>query len=58
MIYSFQSALSGIVVLKGNLCEIRAIIKPSAASPELMKHTGKGGVFDRHLTSFIKIENR
>jgi dihydroxy-acid dehydratase len=38
--------LSGIVVLKGNLCETGAIIKPSAASPELMKHTGKAVVFE------------
>ncbi|WP_375584671.1 IlvD/Edd family dehydratase [Cyclobacterium xiamenense] len=40
------NALSGIVVLKGNLCETGAIIKPSAASPELMKHTGKAVVFE------------
>lgn len=38
--------LSGIIVLKGNLCEDGAIIKPSAASPELMKHTGKAVVFE------------
>lgn len=37
---------SGIVVLKGNLCETGAIIKPSAASPNLMKHTGKAVVFE------------
>ncbi|MEX2514028.1 MAG: IlvD/Edd family dehydratase [Cyclobacteriaceae bacterium] len=37
---------SGIVVLKGNLCETGAIIKPSAASPGLMKHTGKAVVFE------------
>ncbi len=40
------NTLSGIVVLKGNLCETGAIIKPSAASPELMKHTGKAVVFE------------
>lgn len=38
--------VSGIVVLKGNLCEDGAIIKPSAASPELMKHSGKAVVFE------------
>ncbi|MBD3630740.1 dihydroxy-acid dehydratase, partial [Cyclobacterium sp.] len=38
--------ISGIVVLKGNLCETGAIIKPSAASPALMKHTGKAVVFE------------
>ena len=37
---------SGIVVLKGNLCEEGAVMKPSAASAHLMKHTGKAVVFE------------
>ncbi|PWT99219.1 MAG: dihydroxy-acid dehydratase, partial [Bacteroidetes bacterium] len=37
---------SGIVVLKGNLCEEGAVIKPSAASKKLMQHTGKAVVFE------------
>tara|TARA_R110002049_G_scaffold308910_1_gene514824 strand:- start:14009 stop:15727 length:1719 start_codon:yes stop_codon:yes gene_type:complete len=37
---------SGIAVLKGNLCPDGAIIKPSAATPSLMKHTGKAFVFE------------
>ncbi|MEO9003784.1 MAG: dihydroxy-acid dehydratase, partial [Ginsengibacter sp.] len=37
---------SGIVVLKGNLCKNGAIMKPSAASPRLMQHTGKAVVFE------------
>jgi L-arabonate dehydrase len=37
---------SGIAVLKGNLCEGGAIIKPSAASQKLMKHRGKAVVFE------------
>jgi len=37
---------AGIAVLKGNLCENGAIIKPSAASPELMKHRGRAVVFE------------
>lgn len=37
---------SGIVVLKGNLCENGAVIKPSAASPQLMQHSGKAVVFE------------
>ena len=37
---------SGIIVLKGNLCEAGAVVKPSAASTHLMKHTGKAVVFD------------
>lgn len=37
---------SGIVVLKGNLAEGGAVIKPSAASAHLMKHSGKAVVFE------------
>jgi L-arabonate dehydrase len=37
---------SGIVVLKGNLCEDGAVLKPSAATPSLMKHKGKAVVFE------------
>ena len=37
---------AGIAVLKGNLCEDGAIIKPSAASKELMKHRGRAIVFE------------
>lgn len=36
---------AGIAVLKGNLCENGAIIKPSAASKALMKHRGRAVVF-------------
>lgn len=38
--------ISGIVVLKGNLCENGAVLKPSAATPALMVHTGKAVVFE------------
>ncbi len=37
---------AGIAVLRGNLCPNGAIIKPSAASPELMHHTGRAVVFE------------
>lgn len=37
---------AGIAVLKGNLCEQGAVIKPSAASKELMKHAGPAIVFE------------
>jgi L-arabonate dehydrase len=37
---------AGIAVLKGNLCEQGAVIKPSAATPELMKHRGPAIVFE------------
>lgn len=39
-------AESGIVVVKGNLAPNGAVIKPSAASPELLKHSGKAVVFE------------
>lgn len=38
--------LSGVAILKGNLCEHGAVIKPSAASTHLMKHSGKAVVFE------------
>jgi len=37
---------AGIAVLKGNLAPRGAVIKPSAASPELLVHTGRAVVFD------------
>lgn len=37
---------AGIAVLKGNLCENGAIIKPSAATKALMKHRGAAVVFE------------
>ena len=37
---------TGLAVLKGNICENGAVIKPSAALPALMKHTGKAVVFE------------
>jgi len=37
---------AGIAVLKGNLCEKGAIIKPSAATKSLMKHRGRAVVFE------------
>src|SRR6267143_426195 len=36
----------GIAVLRGNLCPSGAVIKPSAASPHLMKHRGRAVVFE------------
>lgn len=37
---------TGLAILKGNLCEEGAVIKPSAASVHLMRHTGKAVVFE------------
>lgn len=39
-------ANAGIAVLKGNLAPLGAIIKPSAATPELLVHRGPALVFD------------
>lgn len=37
---------AGLAVLRGNLCEDGAILKPSAATPELMRHRGRAVVFE------------
>lgn len=37
---------TGLAILRGNLCKNGAVIKPSAASPHLMRHTGKAVVFE------------
>ena len=39
-------ANSGIAVLRGNLCPNGAVLKPSAATPKLMKHSGRAVVFE------------
>ncbi len=36
---------AGIAVLRGNLCPDGAVIKPSAATPQLLRHRGKAAVF-------------
>jgi dihydroxy-acid dehydratase len=40
------NADGGIAVLRGNLCPDGAVIKPSAATPALMKHSGRAVVFE------------
>ncbi len=39
-------AEAGVAVLRGNLCPKGAVVKPSAASPDLLVHTGPALVFD------------
>jgi L-arabonate dehydrase len=39
-------AQAGIAVLRGNLAPHGAVIKPSAAGPHLLRHTGRAVVFD------------
>ncbi|MBV9913258.1 MAG: dihydroxy-acid dehydratase [Sinobacteraceae bacterium] len=49
VIHPFASPLKpegGVVVLKGNLAPDGAVLKPSAASPHLMRHTGRAVVFE------------
>ena len=49
MIHSLDDPLiaeAGIAVLRGNLCPQGAVVKPSAASVELLAHTGPAFVFD------------
>ncbi|MGF1563299.1 MAG: L-arabinonate dehydratase [Geminicoccaceae bacterium] len=40
------TAQGGIVVLRGNLAPDGAVLKPSAASPELLRHRGRAVVFE------------
>jgi L-arabonate dehydrase len=40
------AAHGGIAVLKGNLAPDGAVLKPSAASPHLLRHRGRAVVFD------------
>ncbi|MDF0599204.1 L-arabinonate dehydratase [Psychromarinibacter sp. C21-152] len=40
------TAQGGIAVLRGNLAPDGAVVKPSAASPELMQHRGRAVVFE------------
>ncbi len=37
---------SGVAVLRGNLCPNGAVLKPSAATPALLQHTGRAVVFE------------
>jgi dihydroxy-acid dehydratase len=49
VITSFEAPFkpdAGIAILRGNLAPDGAVIKPSAASPELMNHTGRAVVFE------------
>src|SRR3984885_11732250 len=40
------TAQGGIAILRGNLAPNGAVIKPSAATPALMRHTGRAVVFE------------
>lgn len=48
---------AGIAVLRGNLAPRGAIIKPAAASPELLVHTGRAVVFDSIEDAHARIDD-
>ncbi len=48
---------TGIAVLRGNLCPDGAIIKPSAATPKLMKHKGRALVFKNIADFHARIDD-
>jgi dihydroxy-acid dehydratase len=48
---------SGIAVLHGNLCPNGAVIKPSAATPELMKHRGRAIVFENIEDFYARVDD-
>lgn len=48
---------AGIVVVKGNLATNGAVLKPSAATPALMKHTGRAVVFESIEDYHIRIDD-
>ncbi|MDB5838812.1 MAG: dihydroxy-acid dehydratase [Herminiimonas sp.] len=62
VIHSFAEpfkADAGIAVLRGNLCPDGAVIKPSAATPALLQHTGRAVVFENseHMHQRLDDEN-
>ena len=48
---------AGIAVLKGNLAPNGAVIKPSAATPQLLKHRGRAVVFETIEELHAKIDD-
>ena len=60
VIRSIDDALDpegGLAVLYGNLAPTGAIIKPTAASPKLMVHTGRAVVFNDHDDLSARIDD-
>ncbi len=48
---------NGLAVLRGNLAPDGAVIKPSAATPELLQHRGRAVVFETNEELHEKIED-
>lgn len=47
----------GTIVLKGNLCPRGAVLKTSAASTDLLQHTGRALVFENHEDFMNRIDS-
>jgi dihydroxy-acid dehydratase len=50
-------SVGGLAVLRGNLAPGGAVIKPTAADPKLLKHTGKAVVFDDYNDMAARIDD-
>jgi dihydroxy-acid dehydratase len=50
-------ASGGLAVLRGNLAPDGAVIKPTAADPKLLRHTGKAIVFDDYEDMARRIDD-
>ena len=50
-------AEAGIAVLRGSLAPTGAVIKPAAASPELLRHSGRAVVFDSIEDFYARIDD-
>ena len=48
---------AGIAVLRGNIAPLGAVIKPSAASPALLKHSGPALVFESYEDFHARIDS-
>ncbi|TMR23830.1 dihydroxy-acid dehydratase [Nonomuraea turkmeniaca] len=48
---------AGIAVLRGNLAPGGAVIKPAAASPELLRHRGRAVVFDSVEDVYARLDS-
>ncbi len=50
-------AAGGLAVLRGNLCPDGAVIKPTAADPKFLKHSGPAVVFDNYDDLSARIDD-
>ena len=51
------SASGGLAVLRGNLAPDGAVIKPTAADPKLLKHTGRAVVFHDYDDLYARVDD-